>query len=575
MTMSYKDTYAAWSAALKGTEYEGELAQIGADDALCEDSFYKPLEFGTAGMRGTIGLGTNRMNIFTVRQATKGLADYINEIGGADRGVAIAYDSRLYSDRFALETALVLCQNGVKVYLYECLHSVPQLSYAVLKLGCIAGVVITASHNPPQYNGYKVYGEDGGQLAVEDAATVTGYIEKSTDIFSVAPMEQKAAEEAGLLHFIGKEIDEQYYQDVLSVCINRSAIDAQKDSLNIVYTPLHGTGNIPVRTVLGRLGFQHLYVVKEQELPDPKFPTVSAPNPEDPAAFVLATELANQVGADMLLATDPDCDRLGVAVRQKDGSFQVLTGNQIGVLLLDYILSQKTGDRKGDEFVVKSIVSTEMADVIAARYGVELRRVLTGFKFIAEQIKLSERTGKGTFLFGFEESFGYLSGTFVRDKDACIAATLTTEMACYYAEKGMNLYDALCALYEKYGYFDEKVLSKTLAGKEGIAKIQGAVKTVRANAPKEIAGYPITAYADYLLQKQVNCATGEESAITLPQSDVLSYQIDGGSFILRPSGTEPKLKAYLSASGKTQAEADEKFDKLVTAVSALMDELTK
>ena len=574
--MRYTDGYKQWKTALAGTEYQPEIDALEADEALCEDSFYQYLEFGTAGMRGTIGLGTNRMNVFTVRRSTQGLADYVNKIGKQEQGVAIAYDSRLYSDKFALETALVLCQNGVKAYLYDCLHSVPQLSYAVLKLGCAAGVVITASHNPPQYNGYKVYGEDGGQLAVEDAATVTSFIDAIDDPFAVVGMDEKEALEKGLLVYIGKEIDEQYYADVLSLCYNPAVIEQERDSLKVVYSPLHGSGNIPVRTVLERLGIKNLSVVKEQELPDPKFPTVSAPNPEDPNAFSLATKLADEVGANMMFATDPDCDRLGVAVRQGDGSFKVLTGNQTGVLLMDYILSQTAAKGfKGDEFVVRSIVSTEMADVVAAIYGVEMRSVLTGFKFIAEQIKLAEQTGKGTFLFGFEESYGCLSGTFVRDKDACIASMLVVEMACYYKSKGMTLYDAMQEMYKKYGTYNETVLSKTLSGIEGIAKITGAVQTLRDQPPKEIGGMPVKALADYQLQKAVDLQSGAETALTLPKSNVLAYTLDDASFILRPSGTEPKLKAYVSAHGATAEAAKAKFDAVVAAVTQLMDELTK
>lgn len=573
--MNYKEIYNQWKAALEGTPYAEEMAQIGADEKLMEDSFYQDLEFGTAGMRGVIGLGTNRMNIFTVKKATQGLANYINEIGGAERGVAIAYDSRKYSDVFAKETALVLCQNGIKVFLYDCLHSVPQLSYTILKLNCIAGVVITASHNPKIYNGYKAYGEDGGQLAVEGAKIVTGYIKAIDDVFAVKAMDEKEALEKGLLQYIGDDVDQLYYKDVLSLVINKQAIQNQKDKLSIVYTPLHGSGNKPVRHVLGELGISKLAVVKEQEMPDPEFPTVSAPNPEQPDAFRLAIPLANEVGANMILGTDPDCDRLGVVVRDHNNEFKVLTGNQIGCLLLDYILSQKQSSFQGDEFVVKSIVSTPMAVTIANHYGVELRDVLTGFKFIAEQIKLSEESGKGHFLFGFEESYGFLSGTFVRDKDACIASMLVTEMTCYYAEQGMTLYDALCALYAKYGYFKEKVLSKTLSGIEGIAKIKAAVEAVRKEAPKEIAGYPVTAVRDYQLQKRTDLVTGEETPIDLPQSNVLFFEMGGDSFVLRPSGTEPKLKAYITASAQTDEEAESKFAAILQAVSDLMDDLTK
>lgn len=574
--MDYRETYLQWLKALKGTEHEAELMALLDNEKDLQDSFYKYLEFGTAGMRGVIGLGTNRMNLFTVKRSTQGLANYINEIGAADKGVAIAYDSRLHGDEFALASALVLAQNGVKVYLYDCLHSVPQLSYAVLKLGCIAGIVITASHNPAIYNGYKVYGADGGQLAVEDAATVTNYINGIEDLFSVVEMDKQEAIDKGLLTYISHDLDEEYYNDVVSVCINREVIDAQKDTLTVVYTPLHGSGNIPVQNVLAKLGIQNLHIVKEQQMPDPTFHTVKAPNPEEPDAFVLATKLANEVGANMILGTDPDCDRLGVCVRKADGEFMVLTGNQIGVLLLDYILSQKQASFTGDEFVVKSIVSTNMAEVIARYYGVELRNVLTGFKFIAEQIKLSEQTGKGKFLFGFEESFGFLSGTFVRDKDACIAATMVTEMTCYYASQGKTLYDALNDLYAKYGYFKEKVLSMTLAGMEGIAKIQNAVKTMRESKPTEIGGYKISIIRDYLLQTSTDLQSYQVTPIELPKSDVLYYELEGGaSFVIRPSGTEPKLKAYLTVSAADNDTAEKALDALVETVQNLMADLTK
>jgi len=574
--MDYRENYLKWLKALKGTENEAELLAMLDNEKDMQDSFYKYLEFGTAGMRGVIGLGTNRMNLFTVKRSTQGLANYINEIGAADKGVAIAYDSRLHGDEFALASALVLANNGIKVYLYDCLHSVPQLSYAVLKLGCIAGIVITASHNPAIYNGYKVYGADGGQLAVEDAATVTNYINGIEDLFAVEEMDKDEAMAKGLLTYISHDLDEEYYNDVVSVCINREVIDAQKDSLNVVYTPLHGSGNIPVQNVLGKLGIKNLHIVKEQQMPDPTFHTVKAPNPEEPDAFVLATKLANEVGANMILGTDPDCDRLGVCVRKQDGSFMVLTGNQIGVLLLDYILSQKQASFTGDEFVVKSIVSTNMAEVIARYYGVELRNVLTGFKFIAEQIKLSEQTGKGKFLFGFEESFGFLSGTFVRDKDACIAATLVTEMTCYYASQGKTLFDALNDLYAKYGYFKEKVLSMTLAGMEGIAKIQNAVKTMRESKPESIGDYKISIIRDYLLQTSTDLQSYQVTPIDLPKSDVLYYELEGGaSFVIRPSGTEPKLKAYLTVSGTDNESAEKALAALVETVQNLMNDLTK
>ncbi|MBC8535313.1 phospho-sugar mutase [Feifania hominis] len=573
--MDYRQQYQAFQSALEGTVYAAELRALALDEKALEDAFYKDLEFGTAGMRGIIGLGTNRMNIFTVRRSTQGLADYLKQLGRESDGVAIAYDSRLMSETFARETALVLCQNGVRVYLYRTLHSVPQLSYAVLKLHTAAGVVITASHNPPQYNGYKVYGDDGGQLAVEDAAIVTQYI-AAADLFSVRPMEETEALRRGLLTYIGDELDEQYYADVESLVLNPGAVEQAGGSLSVVYTPLHGTGNIPVRRVLTDIGIRKLHVVREQELPDPEFPTVKAPNPEEPDAFVLARRLADRVDADLILGTDPDCDRLGVCVRGRGGDFHVLTGNQIGCLLLDYILSQNEGRLRGDEFVVKSLVSTRMADVIAAHYGVELREVLTGFKFIAEQIKLSERSAKGRFLFGFEESYGYLAGTFVHDKDACIASMLVTEMACFYSLRGMTLWDALESLYERYGMFCEKVLSWTLTGIEGLGRIKGAVASLRSAPPETIGAHRVLALRDYERRVRVDFVHGGESAISLPQSDVLYFELsDDASFIVRPSGTEPKLKAYLCASAASRDEAQRKFNALFESVTKLLDKLTQ
>ena len=573
--MDYKQAYAEWSAALAGTEYEAELERIAADPALLQDSFYQFLEFGTAGMRGTLALGTNRMNVFTVRRASEGLAAYILSTGKQDDGVAIAYDSRINSDVFAREAARVLADRGVKVYLYQTLHSVPQLSFTILHLHCIAGIVITASHNPPEYNGYKVYGADGGQMATEDAATVTNYINEVTDYLSYTPMPLDDAVEKGLVTYIGEDVDEVYYQKVESLQIDREVIARQADHLKIVYTPLFGTGNVPVRRILSDIGIRNLSVVKEQELPNGNFPGLKAPNPENRDVFTLAFQQADEIGANLIIATDPDCDRMGVCVRSKDGGFEVLTGNQIGCILMDYILSAKQSSFSGDEFVVKSVVSTAMADTIAAHYGVELRNVLTGFKFIAEQIKLSEASGKGRFLFGFEESYGYLSGTFVRDKDAAMASMLLAEAACHYDAKGMTLYDALQELYKKFGYFKEQVLSLTLAGMEGIAKIKGAVEALRQNPPAAFGEFAVTAVSDFMKNTKTQVATGAVSPIGLPATNMLYYDFDGGRVILRPSGTEPKLKAYVSIVSPDEADAQAKLSRLAATVEGLMAELTK
>jgi len=541
--MTYQETYQVWKDALTGTEYEAELALAAKSTETLQDSFYKEMEFGTAGMRGIIGMGTNRMNIFTVKRATQALANNILAHGDPTAGVAIAYDTRKNSDLFARETAGVLCANGISVFMYDTPHSVPQLSFTILELKTTAGVVITASHNPPEYNGYKVYGDDGGQCPVADSDRITQYISQIDDIFHIESMPLDEAERKGLLTYIGKELDEIYFKKVEALCIHPEIIKQQADKLNIIYTPLHGTGNIPVRRVLKDLGVDNLHVVPGQEHPDPAFPTVKAPNPEERQCFDLAIELANQKDANLILATDPDSDRLGVAIRDTGHEFIILTGNQIGCLLMDYVLSQKQKTFSGDEFVVKSIVTSDMVDVIAKHYGVELRSVFTGFKFIAEQIKLSERTGKGKFIFGFEESYGYLQGAFVRDKDAVQAAMMIAEAACWYHSLGRTLYEALIDIYEKYGWFEELVVSKTLYGKEGIEKIQNAVRLLRDKYPEKIGDFHVIAVRDYLKQERFDMSTGKAEPIDMEQSNVLYFELDGGRFIIRPSGTEPKLKS--------------------------------
>jgi len=573
--MDYKQTFALWETSLQGTEYESALLKLGADEKLKEDSFYQYLAFGTAGMRGILGPGTNRMNSFMVRRSTKGLADYVNKKGGAARGVAIAYDSRHMSREFARETALVLCKNGIKTYLYDTLKSVPQLSFAVLELNCFAGVVITASHNPPQYNGYKVYGEDGGQLAPAAAEELTGYINAVSDYFQIETALWDEALSSGLLTLLGSEMDERYYARVKTVRIDLEAPRRAADRLVVVYTPLHGSGNIPVRRLLLDLGIKQLYVVPEQEKPDGAFPTVKAPNPEERDAFDLAFRLADEKNANLIIATDPDCDRMGVAVRDKAGKFLVLSGNQIGCLLMDYILRAKQKSFRGDEFVVKSVVSTPMADVIAAHYGVHMRQVLTGFRFIAEQIKLAEATGKGRFLFGFEESYGFLCGTFVRDKDAAMASMMLAEAACHYALKGMTLYDALEALYQQFGYYREAGLSLTLSGIEGLSKIASAMKNLAKEPPKQVGAFDVTAVYDYEKEICTDCETGKRLPTGLPKANMLRFALAGGSLILRPSGTEPKLKAYCAVSGKSEAEAEQLLGALKNAAEALLAEATR
>lgn len=570
--MSYEQNYQIWKDSLKGTEYEAELNDLTKDEKDLADRFYRDMEFGTAGMRGVIGLGTNRMNIFTVRRATQALARYIKETGQEDKGVAIAYDTRLNSDVFARQTAGVLVANGIKVYMYTTPHSVPQLSFTILELGCIAGVVITASHNPPEYNGYKVYGADGGQVAVSISDQITGYIDEITDMFSIKPAD---FEDSDLYVPIGKDLDEIYYKKVEALTLNPQIVRDFAPNLNIVYTPLHGTGLTPVKRVLTDIGIENLRIVDAQAKPDPKFSTVIAPNPENRQSFDLAFELANKVDANMIMATDPDSDRLGVAVRKDDGEFIVLSGNQIGCLLMEYQLSQANLAEYKDNFVVKSLVSTQMADVIAEHYKVQMRSVYTGFKFIAQQIEIAQETGVGHFQFGFEESYGYLFGTFVRDKDAIQAAMKVAEATCFYASQGKTLYDVLIGLYEKYGWYMDDVVSNTLKGKEGIEKIQNAVETLRVNTPDHIGKYKVIAVTDYLRQKKTVLADGSVTEIDMEPMNVLYFELDDGRFVIRPSGTEPKLKTYYTVHSDSRDESEKKLEALKAGAKDLLDELLK
>lgn len=558
-----------WMAALAGTEYAAQLAQLQDID----ESFYKFLEFGTAGMRGTLGLGTNRMNVFTVRRCTQGLADYILAGGGDPaRGVAIAYDSRRMSGVFAKEAALVFAKNGIKVFLYDSLHSVPQLSFALLELGCSHGVVITASHNPPEYNGYKVYGSDGGQVCPEEAANITRAIDAVEDYLQIQPMEEARAAQSGLLEYIGEQMDEEYYRRVRGVSICPEIVAQQ--NLKVVYTPLFGTGNKPVVRLLQDLGVRELHVVEEQRNPNGDFPGLKAPNPEEKDAYTLAIALADRVAADLIIATDPDCDRMGLCVRNDRGEFVTLTGNQIGCLLLEYILYARRGAIKPDAFAVKSIVSTQLADAIAAHYGVQMRAVPTGFRFVAEQIALAERTGKGSFIFGFEESYGYLAGTFVRDKDAAMAAMLVAEAASSLAAEGKTVWQAVQALYETYGYYYEQVISLSLVGMEGIARIQSAVASLRSQPPLEVGGMRVREMMDCKTGERICMKTGERAPYDFPHVDMLIFELDGGRLILRPSGTEPKLKGYVFVREESQLAAEQALARLAEAARALMDART-
>ena len=549
-----------------------DLQAIAGDEKEIEDRFYTELSFGTAGMRGVLGAGMNRMNRYNVRRATKGLAKYLlQNPDEARRGVVIAYDSRRCSSEFAKDTALVLCQEGVPAYLFDALRPVPILSYAVRHLHAIAGVVITASHNPPQYNGYKVYGEDGAQLGPEAADGVTGFI-RATAYTDCALMDEDEAKAKGLLHIIGnKEVDDDYIAQVRTLCIQPELMAKEGANLSIVYTPLHGSGNVPVRRILKEIGITNVAVVKEQELPDPNFSTIKVPNPEDPGAFTLAIKLADEVGANVIFATDPDCDRLGVAVRDKNGDFQLLTGNQIGCVLLHYILStkQKNGTLPANGAAVKSIVSTSLANRICESYGVTMFETLTGFKFIGEKIQQFQDTGDYTFLFGFEESYGFLSSTFVRDKDGVNASLLISEVAAACKAEGITLYDRVQEIFAKYGYFVEKVVSKTLPGKDGLTRMKEIMKELRANPPKEIGGMKVTAVRDYL--KGIRVAEGKEEPTGLPAYDVLYFELEGGCWVcVRPSGTEPKIKLYVNSNARDKDEAHKLNETLRQASEALM-----
>ena len=574
--MDYKAMYEEWlHNPYFDEETRSELKAIEGDEKEIEDRFYMDLEFGTAGLRGVIGAGTNRMNIYTVRKATQGLANYILGVGGEKKGVAIAFDSRHMSPEFADEAALCLAANGIKAYVFESLRPTPELSYAVRKLGCIAGINITASHNPPEYNGYKVYWEDGAQITPPHDSGIMDEVKKVTDYATVKTMDKTAAIAAGMYQQIGADIDDPYIAELKSLVLHQDCIDAVKDDLTIVYTPLHGTGNIPVRLELKELGFTKVYVVPEQELPDGDFPTVSYPNPETEEAFQLGLKLGKEVNADLILATDPDADRLGVYVKDsKTGEYHSLTGNMSGCLIGDYVISQRK-ERDGrlpeDGAFIKSIVSTNMADAIAKYYGIQLIEVLTGFKFIGQQILKFETEGKGTYLFGMEESYGCLTGTYARDKDAVVASMTLCEAAAYYKTKNMTLWDAMIEMYERYGYYKDHVESITLKGIEGLAKIQEIMNTLRADAPKEIGGYEVTAVRDYKTGVITDTKTGEEKPTGLPGSNVLYYELTDDAWVcVRPSGTEPKVKFYIGVKGTSLDDADAKSKALGENVLAMI-----
>ena len=554
-----------------------ELRAIEGNENEIKERFYMDLEFGTAGLRGIIGAGINRMNIYVVRRAPQGLANYIIKQGAADKGVAIAYDSRHMSPEFAMEAAMTLAANGIKAYKFESLRPTPELSFAVRELGCVAGINITASHNPPEYNGYKVYWEDGAQFTPPHDKGVTEEVLAIEDLSTVKTTDEASATAAGLYQVIGQEIDDKYIAQVKAQVVNQKAIDEMQDQITIVYTPLHGTGNIPARRVMKEIGFTHVYVVPEQELPDGDFPTVSYPNPEAKEAFELGLKLAKEKNADLVLATDPDADRLGVYVKDtKSGEYIPLTGNMSGSLLCEYVLSQKqaAGKIPADGQVVKSIVSTNLIDAVAKAYGAELIEVLTGFKWIGKQILKNETTGHGTYLFGMEESYGCLIGTYARDKDAISATAALCEAAAYYKQKGMTLWDAMIAMYEKYGYYKDAVKAIGLSGIEGLAKIQSIMETLRNNTPTEVGGYKVTSARDYKLDTIKDMATGEVKPTGLPSSNVLYYDLEDGAWIcVRPSGTEPKIKFYFGVKGTSLEDAEEKENALGAAVMAMVDKM--
>ncbi len=577
--MDYKKLYNDWlNDDYFDDETKRELKSIADNEKEIEDRFYKELEFGTGGLRGIIGAGTNRINKYTVSKATQGLADYIlsQDNYTKDKGVVIGYDSRFMSREFATITALVLNANGIKTYLFDELRPTPMVSFGIRELGAIAGVMITASHNPPEYNGYKVYGEDGGQLPFPKDKEVIAFVDNVKDFKSIKILDKKDAIEKGLFNIIGKEIDEKYDENVLAQSINTEIIEKVSNSLKIVYTPIHGTGNKPVRRVLEKAGFKNVFVVKEQEEPDSNFSTVEYPNPEDPNAFKLAIELAKEVDADIVVGTDPDADRVGSVVKNNNGEYIVLSGNMMGVLLTDYILSQKAkkGELNEKSTVISTVVSTNMTKKIAKEYNVHYMEVLTGFKFIGEKIKQFEQNGKNEFIFGFEESYGALAGTYARDKDAVVATMLICEMMAYYKEKGITLYEAIENLYKKYGYFEDGIKSLTLKGIDGLNNIKKIMSSLRENPIKEIKNKKVINISDYKESISKNIQTGKTEHITLPKSDVLYFEMEDKSwFCVRPSGTEPKIKVYFGVEDSKRELAIKKLNNLMDSVMQIIENI--
>lgn len=575
--MTWKIIYESWKEAQLDEELRSHLQQLEKDEKLLEDCFYKTLEFGTGGMRGEIGPGTNRMNIYTVRKASAGLARYIESFGeeAKKRGVVIAYDSRHKSQQFAMEAAKTLATHGIQTYVFDELRPTPELSFAVRHLRAFSGIVITASHNPPEYNGYKVYGEDGAQLPPHIADVVIEYVNAIENEWELAVEQEDVLKEKGLIQIIGAEIDDAYIQKLKTISLRPEL--AHEVDVKVVFTPLHGTANKLVQRGLKEFGYENVFVVKEQEQPDPNFSTVKSPNPEEHAAFELAIQLGKQVDADVLIATDPDADRLGVAVKNERGEYIVLTGNQTGGLLLHYILSQKRekGILPPNGIVFKTIVTSEFGRAIAESFGIETMDTLTGFKFIGEKIKQYEQTGEYVFQFGYEESYGYLIGDFARDKDAIQAALLAVEVCAFYKKQDRSLYEALMQLFEQYGYYQEELRSLTLKGKEGAERIESLLTTFRAEPPNVIANRRVVIREDYKTNERVYVETGKKETIDLPKSNVLKYVLEDGSwFCVRPSGTEPKMKFYFGVKGQTLTEAKQQLDQLETAVMERVYTLT-
>ena len=569
--MDYMNEYTKWCTdSYFDEDTRKELRMLEGNDEEIRDRFYRQLEFGTGGLRGVIGAGTNRMNIYTVRQVTQGLANYIISQNGQDKGVAIAYDSRIMSVEFSDEAALCLNANGIKTYRFESLRPTPELSFAVRTLGCIAGIVITASHNPREYNGYKVYWEDGAQITPPHDKNILAEVANVTDFSQVKTMDKEEAVAAGFYNTIGKEIDDRYMEELKKQSIHPEIIKAMAKDIKIVYTPLHGTGNIPVRRVLSELGFEKVYVVKEQELPDGNFPTVAYPNPESPKAFELALKLAGEVDADIVLATDPDADRLGVYAKDtKTGKYVSFTGNMSGMLIAEYILREKKagGQLPQNGALVETIVTTDMAKAIANAYGVKLIEVLTGFKYIGEQIKFFEQQNSYEYVFGLEESYGCLAGTYARDKDACVAVMMLCEVAAWCKSNNMTLWDEMLSLYERYGYYKEGLETMILKGADGAAKIQGMMDEMRNNPPKQIGSWKVVALRDYKKDTRTEIESNAVTKTGLPESNVLYYELSDNAWCcVRPSGTEPKIKFYFGVVGTNIMDSENKLDELRKAM---------